>query len=76
MDLQILKEIDQMSLPKGWTHERLISEAYETGRRIRKSGLPLMLGPLEVEHLTTLIGYLAKHAQAYREATVEVVSPQ
>lgn len=66
----LIADIDEMSLPKGWTHDQLMREAHQTGERIRgmfkKSGM-IVLGPGEVEHLTSLLGYLARHNIAYRD---------
>lgn len=68
---EFFEDLDSMSLPKGWTHEKIVREAVATGTKIRsqfsKSGV-VLLGPNEVEHLTTLLGYLAKHSEAYSEA--------
>lgn len=70
----LTEELDAMSLPKGWTHEKLIREAHQTGIKIRKltaaSGMTV-LGPKEVEHMSSLLGYLAKHSIAMREAYLE-----
>lgn len=73
-DRTLVEAIDYMSLPKGWTHAKMIREAHESGNRIRaiiRSQGALMIGPKEAEHLTSLIGYLAKHAVAHREAVIE-----
>lgn len=75
----ILSEIDELSLPKGWVHDNLIREAHLTGHKIREiaaRGIPVVMGPKEVEHMSSLLGYLAKHAIAQREAIEELASPR
>lgn len=70
----LASELDEMSLPKGWTHAKIIREAHETGARIRRmistNGV-VALGPKEVDHMSNLLGYLAKHSIALREALLE-----
>ena len=74
---QFYSDLDEMSLPKGWTHEKLVREARYTGSRIReqfqKEG-GVLLRQKEVEHLTNLLGWLARHAEANR-AAIEPPSP-
>lgn len=70
----LTQELDAISLPAGWTHEKLIREAHETGNRIRKvvatNGI-IAMGPKEIDHMSSLLGYLAKHSIAMREAYLE-----
>lgn len=76
---ELYEDIDVMSLPKGWTHEKIVTEARSTGAKIRnqfqKAGM-VVLGPNEVEHLTNLLGYLARHAEANRVALGSIHSPE
>ena len=75
----VASEVDELSLPNGWTHEKLIREAHFTGHRIREisaRGIPVVLGPNEVNHMSSLLGYLAKHAVAHREAVEELSGPR
>ena len=65
-----LDVVDEEALPKGWTYEKLKREAYYTGNLIRKLGAQgnITFGKKEIDHMSTLIGYLVKSNDAARAA--------